>query len=60
MLVDTIAVFISGVFTGAVLVRYGFGLGVKAVMQIKEDLPLSEKLEPYPEEEKELQNEIGE
>lgn len=36
-------IFISGVVFGMVILRYGYGLGVKAVYQIKEDMPLNNK-----------------
>lgn len=44
----SVIVFVLGLASGIVIVRYGFGLGVKAVYQIREDLPISE---PKPTEE---------
>lgn len=35
-----IGIFIVGVLFGAGLVRYGMGLGFKAIFQAKEDAPL--------------------
>ena len=43
-----VIVFILGLASGIVIIRYGFGLGVKAGYQIREDMPLSE---PKPTEE---------
>lgn len=43
-----VIIFILGLVSGVVLTRYGFGLGIKAVYQIKEDMPLET---PKPREE---------
>ena len=38
-----VGIFIAGLICGMAVLRYGFGLGIKSVYQIKEDLPLNEK-----------------
>lgn len=45
-----IAVFGLGVFTGALLVRYGINIGVKMVYQIKDDVPIFDDEEPLEQE----------
>jgi len=39
-MIDTVVVLVIGVIIGAVLVRYGIGLGTKIIYQVKEDLPI--------------------
>jgi len=41
-----VGIFALGVVFGAVLVRYGVGLGFKMFYQAKEDMPLSDNSSP--------------
>lgn len=47
MIIDTVALLLTGMIVGAVLVRYGIGLGAKIIYKTREDLPLNgETAEP--------------
>lgn len=49
-IIFSISCFLIGLATGVAVVRYGFGLGVKSVQRIKDDLPLIGHDEPIEQE----------
>ncbi len=40
-MIDVLAIYLAGILTGVVILRYGFGLGVKASVQIKNNLTMT-------------------
>ena len=45
-----VLIYGAGIISGIVIVRYGIGLGFKAIMQAKEDMPLGGSAEPIEQE----------
>lgn len=47
---NEVGIFAAGIVLGAALVRYGVGLGFKAIYQAKEDAPLLDNSKPIEQE----------
>jgi hypothetical protein len=44
LMIDALVIYLAGILTGVIIVRYGFGLGVKASNQIRNDLTMNGKM----------------